>query len=144
MQEEEEESGEEDGEGGVGQAEGDGEVAADDEEEDERVGLVFSQAGAEGVRVEGGGDADEGDAHLAVERQAEEGGGYPYAATTVQGTRADGCGEFTIAFEKKPVWDIYIYFAREDGTAYSPSRYLFVFYSIKKIWDNMLYSLFYE
>ncbi len=57
---------------------------------------------------------------------------------------ADGCGEFTIAFEKKPVWDIYIYFAREDGTAYSPSRYLFVFYSIKKIWDNMLYSLFYE
>ena len=93
LQEEEEESGEEDGEGGVGQAEGDG---------------------------------------------------YPYAATTVQGTRANGCGEFTIAFEKKPVWDIYIYFAREDGTAYSPSRYLFVFYSIKKIWDNMLYSLFYE
>ena len=73
-----------------------------------------------------------------------EGDGYPYAATTLQGTRADGCGEFTIAFEKKPVWDIYIYFAREDGTAYSPSRYLFVFYSIKKIWDNMLYSLFYE
>lgn len=50
---------EEDGEGGVGEAEGDGEVAADDEEEDEGVGPVFSQAGAEGVRVEGGDAYDE-------------------------------------------------------------------------------------
>lgn len=50
-------------------------------------------------------------------------GGYPYPATTVQGTRADGCGEFSIAFERKLMRDIYIYFAREDGTAYSPSRY---------------------
>ena len=46
--------------------------------EDAGAGVVFLEG-------EGGGDADEGDAHLAVERQAEEGGGEQSAADAGKG-----------------------------------------------------------
>ena len=44
-------------------------------------------------------------------------------ATTVSGRRGDMTGEFTLDAETTTK-HIYVYFAREDGTAYSPSKHI--------------------
>ena len=47
----------------------------------------------------------------------------PYPAVSVSGTRADGCGEFALETGQDDWAYVYLYFAREDGTAYSPSMH---------------------
>ena len=47
----------------------------------------------------------------------------PYPAVSVSGTRADGCGEFALETGQDDWAYVYLYFAREDGTAYSPSAH---------------------
>ena len=42
------------------------------------------------------------------------------------GRRRDGQGEFTLDTERGPKAHVYLYFAREDGTAYSPSQHFYV------------------
>ena len=40
-----------------------------------------------------------------------------------EGTRGDGGGEFRLDESKGPGAHVYLYFEREDGTAWSPSRH---------------------
>lgn len=49
-----------------------------------------------------------------------------HTAVETSGRRRDGQGEFRLDAERGPKAHVYLYFAREDGTAYSPSQHFHV------------------